>query len=102
MKILALEKEIPGITPEQFAPHLKAEAARLWELYQGEQVRETYFRQDRSEAVLILECEDVEEARQILDGLPLVQAGLIRFEIIPLIPYPGFARLFGEKEQDLP
>jgi len=27
MKILALEKEIPETTPEQFAPHLKAEAA---------------------------------------------------------------------------
>ena len=28
MKILALEKEIQNTTPEQFAPHLKAEAAR--------------------------------------------------------------------------
>jgi hypothetical protein len=29
MKILALEKEIPNVTSEQFAPHLKAEAARV-------------------------------------------------------------------------
>jgi muconolactone delta-isomerase len=98
MKILALEKELPGITPEQFAPHLKAEAARLWELYQNGQVRETYFRQERSEAVLILECADIGEASQILDSLPLAQAGLIRFEIIPLVPYPGFERLFEEQE----
>jgi hypothetical protein len=27
MKILALEKEKPNTTPEQFAPHLKIEAA---------------------------------------------------------------------------
>lgn len=99
MKILALEKEIPGTTPEQFTSHLRAEAARLWELYKSGQVRETYFRQNRSEAVLILECENAEGARQILEGLPLVQAGLIRFEIIPLVPYPGFERLF-EKQGD--
>jgi hypothetical protein len=34
MKILAMETEIDGVKPEQFTPHLKAEAARLWELYQ--------------------------------------------------------------------
>ena len=95
MKILAMEVENEGIKPEQFAPHRKAEARRVWELYQSGAVRELYFRADRSEAVLILECADVAEAQQKLGTLPLVQAGLIRFEVIPLIPYPGFARLFG-------
>ena len=98
MKILALEKEIPGTTPEQFAPHSKAEAARLWELYQSGQVRETYFRQHHSEAILMLECADIGEASQVLDSLPLVQAGLIHFEIIPLVPYPGFERLFEKRK----
>ena len=97
MKILVLEQEVPGTTPEQFAPHLKAEAARIWELYLGGRIRETYFRQDRSEAVLILECADVEEANRLLDSLPLVQAGLIHFEVISLVPYPGFERLFEKK-----
>jgi hypothetical protein len=94
MKILALEKEIPETTSEQFAPLLKAEAARIWELYRGSQVREICFRQDRDEAVLVLECADAEEAKTLLGSLPLVQAGLIEFEIIPLVPYPGFERLF--------
>jgi muconolactone delta-isomerase len=97
MKILALEKETPNTTPERFAPHLKAEAARVWELYKSGQLREIYFRGDRSEAVLILECSDKEEAEQLLDTLPLVREGLISFDVIPLIPYPGFERLFGEQ-----
>jgi len=96
MKILALEKEMSNATPEDFTPHLKAEAARVWELYKSGQVREIYFRGDRDEAVLILECDDVEEAESLLDTLPLVKAGLIDFEVIPLVPYPGFERLFGE------
>ena len=97
MKILALEKEMHDTNPEDFAPHLKAEAAHVWELYQSDQLREVYFRNDRKEAALILECEDVAEAHRLLSNLPLVQANLISFEVIPLIPYPGFERLF-EKE----
>ncbi len=96
MKILAMEIETPGVKPEQYAPHLKAEARRVWELYQTGAIRELYFRADRSEAVLILECADARDAQETLESLPLVQAGLIHFEVIPLIPYPGFARLFGE------
>ena len=94
MKILALEKEIPDTTPDQFAPHLKAEAAHIWELYKGGGLREIYFRENRNEAVLILECTGVEAAQQVLDTLPLVKEGLIEFEVIPLVPYPGFERLF--------
>ena len=97
MKILAIEKEIDGVQPEQFTPHLKAEAVCVWELYQRGTIRELYFRQNCSEAVLILECASGHEAQQTLDCLPLVQAGLIHFEVIPLVPYPGFARLFSNK-----
>jgi len=98
MKILATEIETEGVKAEQFRPHRKAEARRVWELYQSGVVRELYFRADRSEAVLILECADITEARQTLESLPLVKAGLITFDVIPLIPYPGFARLFEEVE----
>jgi len=96
MKILALEKEIPETTLEQFAPHLKAEVARVWELYKSGQLREINFRGNCNEVILILECANGEEAESLLDSLPLVPAGLIGFEVIPLVPYPGFERLFDE------
>ncbi len=95
MKILALEHESLEASPGAFGPYLRHEAARLWELQQAGTVRELYFRADRTEAVLVLECADDAEARRVLDTLPLVAAGLIEFETIPLRPYPGFARLFG-------
>lgn len=94
MKILALEHELPGMTDADFAPHLKAEARRAWQLYQQDVLREMYFRRDRDEAVLVLERRDLAEAEAALNTLPLVQRGLITFELIPLAPYPGFARLF--------
>ena len=96
MKILAMEKEIPGRQPDAFASHLKSEAMRVWSLYQSGVLREFYFREDHSDAVLILECGSAAEAQQILDSLPLVQAGLIGFDIVPLIPYTGFERLFTQ------
>jgi len=97
MKILAIEHEIKGTDPGEFNPHLASEARQVWNLHQAGIIREIYFRGDRTEAVLILECSDSAEAGKILGNLPLVEAGLIRFEIIPLIPYPGFARLFDTR-----
>ena len=76
MKILAIEREIPGITAEQLQEHLETEAKRVWELYQAGVLREFYFRADRQEAVLVLECKSVAETQEILETLPLVQAGL--------------------------
>lgn len=97
MKILALEKDIPGAAGETSHSLLKAEAARVWELYQAGVLREIYFRQDRTNAVLVLECDSAEEARLVLESLPLVRERLIDFEVIPLIPYPGISRLFGDE-----
>jgi hypothetical protein len=84
MKILAIEQELPGISADAFTPQrLRAEAARVWELYQADVLREIYFRTDRHAAVLMLECADVNEAQHILATLPLVQAALITFELLP-------------------
>ena len=94
MKILAIEHELPNATAEQFQQYTRAEAARVWELHQQGVIRELYFRADRSEAVLVLECADVESAHRMLNSLPLVEQGSIQFELIPLVAYPGFARLF--------
>ena len=95
MRILALEREVPGVAASAFEPHLKAEAWRAWELTQAGVIREIYFRADRSDAVLILECPDLDAARAALGTLPLVREGLIAFDLIALVPYPGFARLFA-------
>ena len=102
MKFLALEIEKPGLTGADFEPHLKPEAARAWALVQSGSLRELYFRADRHTAVLVLECASPEEAQQALDSLPLVKAGLITFELIPLAPYTGFARLFASPDPEEP
>lgn len=96
MKILAFEVERPGLSAADFAPHLKDEARRVWDLQQAGLVREAYFRADEHTAVLVLESPTLQDAQAALSTLPLVERGLIAFELMPLIPYNGFARLFSE------
>jgi hypothetical protein len=95
MKLIAVERELAGAAPEDFARLGEAEARRAWELHQAGIIRELHFRADRPEAVLILECASADEAEAQLATLPFVAAGLIAFDLIPLRPYPGFARLFA-------
>ena len=100
MKILALERDVPGTSPAAFTPDLlAAEARRAWDLLQAGVLRDLYFRADRQAAVLILECASVDEAHAALATLPLVAAGLIAFEVVPLRAYPGFERLFVEGQR---
>jgi len=83
-----------------FVPHLRDEAQKGWDLYKEGVIREMYFRDGKPEAVLILECKDVEEAEEKLATLPLVKNGMIKFELIPLRPYHGYERLFDESYID--
>jgi len=94
MKILAIEKEKADKTGKDFEPHLKAEAKEVWNLYQKDFIREIYFDKEKHTAVLILECDSIKEAKSKLSNLPLVKENLIQFELVSLIPYPGFERLF--------
>ena len=47
----------------------------------------------------MLECVNPSEAQRVLQSLALVKERLIRFEVIPLKPYTGLARLFENDVQ---
>lgn len=93
MKILAIEKEMPGVQDADYTPWLEAEARKAWELHQEGLIRELYFTDEHC-AVLVLESRDKTHAREIVDQLPLVQQKLIDFELLALTAYSGFERLF--------
>lgn len=95
MKILAIEHELEGASADDFESLLCDEAREVWKLYQAGFIREIYFREDQTTAVLILESTDVDSADRELANLPLVASGLIHFDLIPLRPYPGWERLFA-------
>ena len=98
MKILALERELPGVNAQQFQQYAREEAHKVWLLYQAGLIRELYFCAGKDMAVLVLECASTDEAQVILADLPFVRQGLIAFDLIPLRAYPGFERLFGVED----
>jgi len=74
---------------------LAKEATRVYELYLSGILREIYFN-DKHCAVLILECENLGSAEKSLSTLPLVQKGLISFEVMELNPYTGLNRIMKD------
>jgi muconolactone delta-isomerase len=85
-----------ALAPEDAATLSRAEAARSWELFCSGVIREMSWRADRRDVVIVLEARDAREAEAALATLPLVAAGGVAFELVGLLPYDGWARLFAE------
>lgn len=92
MKILAISTESEDADWSNETETLKTEAHRVLALYLEGFVREIYFDED-SNAVLILECDSVDQADALLGSLPLAKKGLIAFHTRELHPYTGYQRI---------
>ena len=66
--------------------YLDAEADHVWAYQQQGHLREIYFRTGHHSAGLVLECSDLQHAERLIAAFPLVQAGLITSEFLPLGP----------------
>lgn len=97
MKILALDRILPTATEENIRGVVVKEAIHTWMLMTKEIIREAYFRKDRPGVVLVLECENAAEAKRILSTFPMVTAGVIDFEIIPLGHFVPFGTLIDQE-----
>ncbi|MFZ4523152.1 MAG: hypothetical protein ACOYNC_15685 [Bacteroidales bacterium] len=93
MKILAIEKNVRKIDPENETTILSEEAIFLYELFHDEIVREFYFNENH-EAILVLEYTSIAACEELLHELPLVKREFTRFQLMELRPYTGFERIF--------
>jgi hypothetical protein len=97
VKVLAIGHPQSGVRWEHIAPYVGEQARSVWERYEIDQVREFYLRADHQPGVvLVLECDDVTEAERLVATLPMAEAGLLDFELIPLRPFMGFRELFED------
>ena len=95
MKILCHDRPLPGAIFEKYQPHLQDEVRHVWRAYKNGIVRETYSRQDRSGVAIILECTSVDEAKEAFADFPLMRAGLIEIDAIPLGPFLNWEMFFA-------
>ena len=78
-----------GVTREQVMAVMPAEIRETLQLYLNGKIREWYSRGDGRGAVFLLDTKDVDEARAIMEGLPLAKENLLDHEYIavgPLFP----------------
>jgi len=69
------------------------ETARL---YLAGKIDQWYFKTDESGVVLLMNLTDPEEAHELLEKLPLGQAAMMEFQLIPLGPIKPLGLLLSE------
>ena len=84
--VFALVSPKPGIQREQVMALMPAEIRATVKLYLGGLIRQWYSRADGQGGIFLLNAKDVEEARAIMEGLPLAEAHLLDHEFIPVGP----------------
>ncbi len=99
MQILAIDKISEGVTAAILEPYLPQELAATINLYLQEKIRTFYFRKDRAGVVFVMECQSIQEAKEILATLPMVQEKLLDFDLIPIGPLMPIGRLLKQTGQ---
>jgi hypothetical protein len=94
MQHLVIFRVKPDATEERQALLRKAEASKVWQLMTSGVLRSIHFIPGPG-AVLELECKDETEVRACINQLPMVQAGLVAIEVLPLRPFTGLDALFA-------
>ncbi len=85
-KILAIGNTPVPLTPEQRASILPREVPETVQLYLAGKIDQWWFRQDGKGIVFLMNVTSVDEARDLLEKLPLGKAKLMEFEYMPLGP----------------
>ena len=87
MRFMANSRIAAGVTPEQLTQFMdeNSVSSSAWELVRHRVVTDYAFKVgDVPGVVLFLESDSLDAASDIVNGLPVVQQGLVTFELDPL------------------
>jgi hypothetical protein len=96
-KILAIGTVNPGVDPANVLAILPDEVRDTVGLYLDGKIDQWYSLRERRGVVFILNVTDPAAARDMLEKLPLGQAHLMSFELIPIGPLNPLRSLQGMK-----
>jgi hypothetical protein len=94
-RILAIGTVNSGVDPAAVRSILPTEVRETVKLYLDGRIDQWFSLQDRSGVAFILNVTDPAVARDMLEKLPLGQAHLMSFELIPLGPLSPLRQLPG-------
>jgi hypothetical protein len=85
-RLLALGRWTEKATPEKRGPVMPFEACDTMNLMLAGKIDQWFARSDGEGAVFLMNLTDPVEAHALLEALPLGQAGMMEFELIPIGP----------------
>lgn len=94
MQILAIDKMSSNASQAEINNYFPEELIDTVKLYLEEKIRTFYFRKDRPVVIFIMEGESLESIKSDLKQLPLVKAGHLDFDLIPIGPLTPLKMLF--------
>jgi hypothetical protein len=97
--VLATLSLKPGITRDQIHKVMQSEVRETVALYLDGKIQQWYSRGDGKGVVFLVDCKTVDEAKAILETLPLVKANFASFDYVPLGPLNPLRLLLAQPAQ---
>lgn len=95
-RVLAIGTWTAKATPEARPPIMPSEARDTMRLMLAGKIDQWFAKTDGSGAVFLMNVKDAGEAHALLEKLPLGQAGMMTFQLIPVGPLWPLGLLLGE------
>jgi hypothetical protein len=97
--VLVIETAKQGVTAQQIMAVIPAEIQATVKLYLDGKIREWYSRGDGKGVIFLVDAKAEDEARAIMETLPLAKEELIDHEYIPVGPLMPLRALIGPGAQ---
>ncbi len=97
--VFAIETPRQGVTPQQIMAVIPEEIRATVKLYLDGKIREWYSRGDGKGVVFLIEAQSEDEARAIMETLPLAKEQLMDHQYIPVGPLMPLRALLGSGAQ---
>ena len=97
--VLVIETPRKGVTPDQIIAVIPAEIRATVKLYLDGKIREWYSRGDGKGVIFLVDVSTEDEARAIMETLPLAKEQLMDHQYIPVGPLMPLRALMGPGAQ---
>ena len=98
-EVLVIETPKKGVTPQQIMAVIPAEIRATVKLYLDGKIRQWYSRGDGKGVIFLVDAKTEDEARVIMETLPLAMEQLMDHEYIPVGPLMPLRALIGPGAQ---